>query len=399
MNYALRWIIRNTSLKAFVLIVIILLTLLSERYTNCLIKKLAESEKAKVDLFVATTIAKLRTNDVELIRFLYGVVDNYIHIPMIATDSNGSIIGHNGLSKHKTPFIDEVNSKVMYDPDYFLNQLKIMQEQPPPIVYSPSVGSYNYVYYRDSFLLYNLKYFPIIQTFSTLAFLIIAYLLFYASERAEKNLLWVGMAKETAHQLGTPISSIMAWANLLKNNACDNKTIAIELENDAMHLKHISDRFSEIGLNPKLEKYNIYSLIENTINYIQIRTPNNIAYKLNGNKLSSALVNLQLFEWVIENLFKNAINSIGNKAGRITVYIEENRNKIHIYIQDNGSGIYKRYFEKIFKPGFTTKLHGWGLGLSLARRIINVYHKGQIFVYSSVINKGSTFKIILTKVA
>jgi signal transduction histidine kinase len=255
----------------------------------------------------------------------------------------------------------------------------------------------NYIFYKDSILLTQLRYYPTFQLIVVGLFLIVAYLAFSSSRNAEQNQVWIGMAKETAHQLGTPLSSLMAWVELMKLRGMDEET-AVEVEKDISRLQTITERFSKIGSRPTLHKEALLPILENSVNYIKRRTSSKIEFAIKNMQNSDVKVpiNIPLFEWVIENLCKNAVDAMENK-GSITVCLTDQKQFVYIDISDTGKGMAKGKFKTVFKPGFTTKSRGWGLGLSLAKRIIENYHAGEIFVKSSEINKGTTFRIVLKK--
>ena len=241
----------------------------------------------------------------------------------------------------------------------------------------------------------QLKIYPYIQLAIIAVFLFVSYLAFSASRKSEQNRVWVGLAKETAHQLGTPISSLLAWIEHLKLKISDQEfAIVEEIENDVKKLEIVADRFSKIGSIPVLKSENVYETLERNIAYIKKRTSEKITFEITGDHTICAQVNASLFDWVIENLCNNAINAIGIQ-GAIKLSISQQKNKVFIDISDTGAGIPKSKFETVFEPGYTTRKRGWGLGLSLAKRIIENYHNGQIAVKESVLGKGSTFRITL----
>jgi signal transduction histidine kinase len=254
-----------------------------------------------------------------------------------------------------------------------------------------------YVYYKDSLLLTQLRVFPYIQLTVIAIFLLVAYIVFSSSRRTEQNLVWVGMAKETAHQLGTPISSLMAWVELMKDkfNAEDDPLIA-EMENDLKRLEMVADRFSKIGSKAVLQSNKVFKVIKDYVDYFKIRSSGKIEFSVAGDRQVEALMNVPLFDWVLENLLKNSVNAIEG-PGKIEVRVIEHLAKEQVYIDvtDTGKGIPRFKFETIFQPGYTTRKRGWGLGLSLTKRIIENYHKGQIFVKDSEPGKGTTIRIIL----
>jgi signal transduction histidine kinase len=231
-------------------------------------------------------------------------------------------------------------------------------------------------------------------------FLTLAYSTFNSSRKSEQNQVWVGLAKETAHQLGTPISSLMAWIELLKDKFnAEEDPLVVEMENDVKRLEIVADRFSKIGSKPKLEQHSVYNAVNDFVNYFKIRVSANINFEVTGNKDLIAGLNIPLFDWVIENLLKNAVNAITGK-GSVKVDISASKTKDLIYIDviDSGKGIPRSKFATVFQPGYTTRKRGWGLGLSLTKRIMENYHNGQIFVRDSELGKGSTFRIVLKRI-
>jgi signal transduction histidine kinase len=257
----------------------------------------------------------------------------------------------------------------------------------------------SYIFYQSSYLLTQLKYYPLVQLAIIALFLIIGYLMFSTARRSEQNQVWVGLAKETAHQLGTPLSSMIAWMEILEMDGVKHEAFK-ELNKDVTRLENITERFSKIGSIPKLETENIVEVIYHSIEYLKTRTSHKIIYEISPGIEAKILVpiNLHLFEWVIENITKNAVDAMGN-VGHFTVNIFEEDEQVVIDLSDTGKGIPKSKFKSIFNPGYTSKKRGWGLGLSLAERIIQNYHKGRIFVKSSSLDKGTTFRIILKKKA
>jgi signal transduction histidine kinase len=259
-----------------------------------------------------------------------------------------------------------------------------------------SKNEMQYLYYKESSLLVNLRYYPVFQLGVILIFIVVAYIAFSSARKSEQNLVWIGLAKETAHQLGTPISSLIAWIELLKDEQVDELTLT-ELSKDVNKLKKISERFSKIGSKPELYPENIYAILTNTVQYLRTRVSKKIVFKTNFSETDELFVPLSasLFGWVIENIIKNSVDSIEDKKGTITLEVQSNEKEIIIDISDTGRGINKSRFKTIFNPGYTTKQRGWGLGLSLSKRIIEIYHRGKIFIKSSESYKQTTFRIIL----
>ncbi|HQH17994.1 MAG TPA: HAMP domain-containing sensor histidine kinase [Bacteroidales bacterium] len=319
--------------------------------------------------------------------FISEVVVNTASVPVIITDS----------SKSKMIAFGNIDSIKINDRNYANEMLSVMQTQNNPIVVELYGIGKSYVFYKDSFLLTQLKYYPFVQLIIIGLFLFVAYLLFSTSRNAEQNQVWVGMAKETAHQLGTPLSSLMAWVEILKMKNMDSATIS-EMEKDVHRFEIITQRFSNIGSLPKLEKQNIVKSVYDAIDYVIARSSKKVKFSVNISKdvEYNIPLNEPLFEWVIENLCKNAIDAMDGE-GKIDISVTEENQSVLIDITDTGKGIFKSKFKTVFKPGYTSKKRGWGLGLTLCKRIIETYHKGQIFVRNSTIGKGTTFRIILNK--
>jgi anti-sigma regulatory factor (Ser/Thr protein kinase) len=324
----------------------------------------------------------------DLIRsFFSEVVLNSASVPVIITDSTQKNIYQCG---NIPP--DKVQDKVWME-----KTLRSMASQNTPIKVDLADTGVHYIFYQDSFLLTQLKYYPMVQFAVIAVFLLIAYLLFSFARKSEQNQVWVGMAKETAHQLGTPLSSMVAWMELLKLKGLDEDTVN-EIEKDVQRLETITDRFSKIGSAAKLEKINIVKVVHDSVGYIRSRISAKVLFNIQPDLSHEIMIplNLHLFEWVIENLCKNAVDAMDGN-GQVNIEITDDDDHIHIDIGDTGKGIPKSRFKTIFRPGYTSKARGWGLGLTLSKRIVENYHAGKIYVKSSVLNKGTTFRIILKK--
>jgi signal transduction histidine kinase len=356
-------------------------------YTNWLVRKMAVEERKNVELWAKATkmAASSEISSNMDLTFLVDILRNTT-IPIIIVDSSDSILENRNIS-----FSEENKDKVL------LRELKKMKEQNEPIVIVITETENQYLYYRDSVLLENLKYYPVIQFAVVFLFILIAYLAFNSSRNAEQNQVWVGMSKETAHQLGTPISSLMAWVELLKMQKIDPNLIQ-EFEKDTHRLQKITERFSKIGSIPELVPTDVSETIQSTVDYLRTRSSDKVKFVLDFDtqKRFDVPLNASLFTWVIENLCKNAIDAMNNN-GTIQITLAEKADQLYIDVADTGKGISKAYFKTVFQPGFTTKKRGWGLGLSLAKRIVENYHKGKIFLKQSEINKGTTFRIILNR--
>ncbi len=320
--------------------------------------------------------------------FISEVALNSSSVPVIITDS----------TRHNVIQFGNLNDVRMSEPDFVKMKLKEMESENQPIKVSFGDQGTAYIFYQDSDLLTIIKFFPITQILIIAVFLMIAYFLFSYMRNAEQNRVWAGMAKETAHQIGTPLSSIMAWMELLKMGHDDAHKVANEIQKDINRLEVITERFSKIGSTPKLVQNNIVKIINETLEYLKPRTPKKVVYKNKVPKDKELFVplNAALFSWVIENLCKNAIDAMEGE-GVITIEMKEEQKNVLIDISDTGKGIFYTEQKTIFNPGYTSKARGWGLGLSLAKRIIRDYHKGKIYVKSSAPGKGTTFRIILKK--
>lgn len=321
--------------------------------------------------------------------FLDEIVNNNLSSPVIVTDSS---------RKQIIAFSGYIDSAVVNDTNLLQVKLHTMEKNKQPIIVNlPNKGK-NYIFYDDSPMLIRMRYFPAVFMAVIGLFLIISYVLFSYSRKSEQSKVWAGMAKETAHQLGTPISSLMGWIEVMKMNYPDEKAYH-EMDKDIDRLKLVSQRFSKIGSIPVLKEDNIVEIITSVVDYMQRRAPKKIEVLLLNDKaeIIIAKVNSQLIIWVFENLLKNAVDAIGSESGKIEVYAQSDEKAIIIDIADTGKGIPKGMHKSIFNPGYSTKARGWGLGLSLARRIIEEYHKGRIFVKNSSPGQGSTFRILLKK--
>lgn len=357
-------------------------------YTNRLVEKLSQQEKKNVELWASAVrhLSEIEPDAGDL-SFALEVLRNNNTIPMILTDAHGNINSFGNL--------DTLN--LQDGIKWLKEQVEEMKSEQEPIeIVFGKQGEKNYVYYRDSLLIKQLRYYPFFQLAVISLFLLVSYLAFSSSRNAEQNQVWVGMAKETAHQLGTPLSSLMAWVDYLK--AQGHTGPVDEIEKDIARLNTITERFSKIGSSPSLKKENVNEVVQTSINYISPRSSSKVTFRLSNPASHDvfAPMNIPLFEWVLENIFKNAVDAMSGE-GSITVSITDQQQFVYIDIYDTGKGIPKSRYKTVFKPGFTSKSRGWGLGLSLSKRIVEEYHGGRIFVKSSEMNKGTTFRIVLPK--
>lgn len=314
------------------------------------------------------------------------VIENNNSIPMILVDEKGDILYSQNLDSIKS-----------LNPNFIEKQLAIMKNQNEPITISYDGKNKQFIYYKDSDLLNKLTYYPIALILILILFLTVIYLFYSSNKAAETNRLWTGMAKETAHQIGTPLSSLLGWISILKMEKVD-ETYIDEIEKDVYRLNTIANRFSKIGSVPELKSENIISVTKQAFDYLESRSSKQISFSFKTDeKEIKTKLNKELFGWVIENLIKNAIDAMQGK-GKLQLEISQTQKKVKIIVSDTGKGMPKKLFKQIFKPGFTTKKRGWGLGLSLSKRIVEDYHKGKIFVKKSELGKGTTFQIVLDRI-
>jgi nitrogen-specific signal transduction histidine kinase len=354
-------------------------------YTNQLIRQLSAEEEKKVLLWAeATKKLALPEPDGTDFSFLLQVVQDNTTVPVILVDHKGEIVAWRNLDSLKVS-----------REGYLEKELEVMKTQHDPIVIEIGGGEKNYIYYKNSILLTRLTLYPFIQLGVITLFILVSYIAFSASRKAEQNKVWVGLSKETAHQLGTPTSSLLAWAEILRerNVAPD---IMDEMEKDIRRLEKITERFSKVGSEPVMKSVDLTELVVRTVDYIRTRVSGDVVLQADVPMYSlMAPASSSLLEWVLENVMKNAVDALEGGKGTVTVTLVRSGEKVIIDVIDTGKGIPRSLHKTIFKPGFTTKSRGWGLGLSLSKRIIEMYHKGRIFVAASEPGKGTTIRIIL----
>jgi signal transduction histidine kinase len=368
-------------------ILIVTGTIFYSRYVS---RKIAKEERARVVAFGESLKIKAQSEDPNVLLFTNQIAVENTDIPIIETDEKDNPSG---------TYINLDSAKVAGDTNFLRRKVEKFKSINPPVwveVTSKPV-IYNKYYYGETALQNEVRYYPIVQLFIVGLFILVTLLTLRSSYRSVQNQVWAGMAKETAHQLGTPVSSLEGWVEMLKEKNGDEQIVQ-ELAKDVDRLRLVSDRFGKIGSTPQLEEIDLVKQISNMVEYIRKRAPGKVGFTINtyGHKQIHALVSAPLFDWVIENLLKNALDAMEGK-GTITVDIRDEKDAVSIDVTDTGKGIASRNIRKVFKPGFTTKKRGWGLGLSLSRRIINQYHKGEIFVRNSELGKGTTFRIVLKK--
>ena len=354
-------------------------------FINKLASSLAKEEHRKMETWAEAT--RLLLND-EYSDFIFHIIEQNENIPVIIVDDRDHYISARNFNEPKTNV-----------EQYYEKQIQRLKNTNPPIEIVLDENTSQYIYYDNSNLLKMLEFFPYIQLSIIALFLMLVIWAISTDKRAEQDKLWAGLSKETAHQLGTPISSLMAWNEILKTKIGENDIIISEINKDIERLKIITERFSKIGSIPELSQQNISVITEQAVNYMLNRTSKKITYSVEDTSTEhTCLISTPLFEWVIENLCKNAIDAMEGKEGNIDFELFNQEDYLIIEITDSGRGIERNKFKSIFEPGYTTKQRGWGLGLSLAKRIIEEYHHGKIFVKSSELGLGTTFRIELPTV-
>ena len=359
-------------------------------YSESVAEKIAIQERNNVSTWVEAQKTILNSSDTASLNLATQITSGNINIPIIETDEKDKISNN---------YLNLDTFAVKENKNYLSETLESFKDYAPPIVMVISKKPYiaNKYYYGPSELLKEVKYYPIVQLVIVFLFIIIVMLAQSANFKSRQNQVWAGMAKETAHQLGTPVSSLQGWLEMMKEIK-GNEAIAPEMEKDINRLLLITDRFGKIGSMPNLEEKNIIELVANMMDYIKKRAGGNVHFELDtfGETSITALISPPLFDWVIENLLKNALDAMEGK-GNILITVKDTAAQIIIDVADTGKGISKANITKVFNPGFSTKKRGWGLGLTLTKRIIEQYHKGQIYVLQSQIGKGTTFRIVLNK--
>lgn len=393
----------SLNIKITLLIIAIFIAVATLYYTQNLIQKLQEKERQIVELYAKGIeyVANTSSMDVD-ITFLFDNIIKPIDFPLILTDPNNKV-----NLESRTDI-----RNIIYDTTLSRKELEVLfgnmiiemdnQHNPISVTYEDTLVLTK-IHYGDSDLITQLKFYPYLQIIIATLFVILGYIGFSNIKRSEQSNIWVGMAKETAHQFGTPISSLMGWLEMLKIHYKDpDKVLDIteEITNDVEKLNKITYRFSKIGSTPELKKKIVFDEIKKVTEYFYRRLPQtgkSVELNIEGDRDACAELNSELFEWVIENLVKNALDAIGHKDGKINIAVSQSFNTVEIDVSDNGKGIEMKRRKDVFRPGYSTKRRGWGLGLSLSKRIIEGYHRGKIFVKNSIPGEGATFKIILRK--
>lgn len=366
-------------------------------YTNNLVAQIRDREQRQIEIYASSL--EFLANESENVNFFL-ILDEIVaanhSIPVILTDENEQPEDYRNLIKADKIPDDEARKS------FLIKEIEAMKEAHPPIEVTlkddqDNIYGYKYIFYKNSFLLSQLQYYPYVQLSIIALFSIITFLILNYMRRVEQDHVWVGLAKETAHQLGTPLSSLMAWSEYFKGIYDNQQDALIEFDKDVDRLKVITDRFSSIGSEPQLNTLNITDAVDEIVVYLQKRLSTKITMTVSAfpNRETEAKINESLFAWVIENLCKNAADAMDGKGSIHISILRANEGRVAVDVQDTGKGIAKSKINHVFRPGYTSKKRGWGLGLTLAKRIIEQYHKGKIFVKQSEINKGTTFRIYL----
>jgi signal transduction histidine kinase len=381
-----RQLINWRTLLALIAILIVSGTI---SYSSYLAQKIGKEERQKVEEWVEASTSLLNPNNTGDTRLHLKIIQDNNDIPIIWTNEKDSIFEYINLD----------SAKVREDRNYLNNMLHKLKTQGTPITWIDPIDStrINKYYYGHSRLLDEVRYYPLVQLLIVGLFILITVGAIRSSYRSTQNQVWAGMAKETAHQLGTPVSSLEGWVEILKETHSQESFVP-EIEKDVSRLRLVSDRFGKIGSTPQLERLDIIEQVEKMVEYIRKRAGGRVSFYINtyGSESIPVHISAPLFDWVIENLLKNGLDAMEGK-GSISVDIKEQPDSVIIDVTDSGKGISKQNIQKIFKPGFTTKKRGWGLGLSLSKRIVEQYHKGSLTVKNSEPGKGTTFRIVLVK--
>jgi len=403
--------------KLILSILAILICVASVFITNKLVKELKSEETKKIEIWAQATKQLVNASSQGDFSLAIKVVSENTNIPVILVDECDSILETRNIrffSKSDSVILTkfekirynkpiEKDSIITFRAEKLLNQYRIhlretlnkMRESDDKPIEINFIGDKQWIYYADSELLNNLRYYPIYQLLFIFIFVFVGYAVFSSARKSEQNQVWAGMAKETAHQIATPLSSLMAWSELIKDEK--NEEMVFEIKKDLNRLETIADRFSKIGSKPNLEMHEIIDIVEKSVRYLKSRLSQNTEFTIEkSEKELFTKINKTLLEWVIENICKNAVDAMQGK-GKINIKISQNSSTIKIIIKDTGKGIDKLIADDIFKPGVTSKARGWGLGLSLSKRIIEDYHKGKLFLLESSAEDGTSFAIFLPK--
>lgn len=385
----MKWFANFRNVKYILIAIAAVIAAASLLVSNSLVKDLKAEEEKKMEIWAEAMNSLNRADANTDLALVLTVLNGNTTIPVVVTDSNGAISLHRNIEFGAGA--DSLAVLMQMVADMRLRDQKIRVD-----LGTEEGSDYLEVCYSDSLILKQLAYYPYVQLAVVLLFFAICFVAILSSKRAEQNRVWVGLSKETAHQLGTPISSLMAWTTVLKEKYPTDELLP-EMERDVARLQRVAERFSKIGSLPEPTSEDLVDVIDRAVEYVKRRSPAQVAYTVNYPKRPLLVrMNAPLIEWVVENLCKNAIDAM-NGAGSITVTVSQSDDKAFVEIADTGKGISKSKHKRVFEPGYTTKKRGWGLGLSLAKRIMEQYHKGRIFVKQSAPGKGTTFRMELKK--
>lgn len=371
----------SRSILRYIFIIFSIVIVVASIYVmNLLVERLSAEERARIELWADATRELIRTDNLDSdLSFVQKVIESNHTIPVVLADEDGNVLFARNIEDV------DMDKTVVADFDFKYEPIQVDFDD----------ATKQYIYYNDSKLLWQLSFFPIVQIGVIVFFLLLMFFAFYTLQRAEQNKVWVGLSRETAHQLGTPISSLLAWNELLVMRYPADELLE-EMQKDIKRLEAIADRFSKIGSKPELQQTLIDDVLQTTINYMALRVSNKVKFRYDSNRTIAVRLNADLFSWVVENICKNAVDAMEG-IGTISIAVAETSKTVIIDIADTGKGIAKSKRKAVFLPGYTTKSRGWGLGLSLAKRIVEKYHKGKIFIKKSEVGVGTTFRIVLNK--
>ncbi|MBO7255270.1 MAG: HAMP domain-containing histidine kinase [Paludibacteraceae bacterium] len=371
----------SRSILRYIFIIFSIVIVVASIYVmNLLVERLSAEERARIELWADATRELIRTDNLDSdLSFVQKVIESNHTIPVVLADEDGNVLFARNIEDV------DMDKTVVADFDFKYEPIQVDFDD----------ATKQYIYYNDSKLLWQLSFFPIVQIGVIVFFLLLMFFAFYTLQRAEQNKVWVGLSRETAHQLGTPISSLLAWNELLVMRYPADELLE-EMQKDIKRLEAIADRFSKIGSKPELQQTLIDDVLQTTINYMALRVSNKVKFRYDSNRTIAVRLNADLFSWVVENICKNAVDAMEG-IGTISIAVAETSKTVIIDIADTGKGIAKSKRKAVFLPGYTTKTRGWGLGLSLAKRIVEKYHKGKIFIKKSEVGVGTTFRIVLNK--
>ena len=387
----MQWTDRIRQVKILLVLAAIFIAVASLLISHSLIRDLAQQERSKMEVWAEAMRTLSEADDNADLSLVLKVLDENNTIPVVVLDKDGTVTEYRNLKISASNKSDSVK---------YVNKVAQQMKVAGQVIRIPLANNHNdyiEVCYDESLMLKRIAIYPYIQLGVVMLFVVVAIFALLTSKRAEQNKVWVGLSKETAHQLGTPISSLMAWLAILKETYPNDKLLP-ELDKDVQRLQLVADRFSKIGSIPEPVPASMNEVLYHVVDYMDRRTSKKIQMTTDLPDEDIIIrMNASLFEWVIENLCKNAVDAMGGECGQIVFHLEQLENKVVVEISDTGKGIKKKNIKNVFRPGFTTKQRGWGLGLSLAKRIVEDYHHGKIFVKSSELGKGTTFRIELKK--